>query len=359
QLVKVNDYLVHLIRGPWSSDTKEVRVMVDEARRLLTARNHSATHLLHAALRAVLGAHVKQAGSEVSAERLRFDFSHPKALTREELRTVQEWVNQRIQKAEPTQALEMSFDEAKQQGALAFFEEKYGDRVRVMKIGGDSTELCGGTHVSNTAEIGLFVIVSESSVSSGVRRIEALTSERALAYLMRHQVYYQECLGELGQNKSWERYLEGEDSNSVLESIKKLKKELKATEKKLEETLIKAQSGKFQGSSAGGWSKEFPWQGQSLKVSVVSLGDLPREALLRLADEKKAQNSPELFILQSDQMSLVGVTKGVAIHCGEVFKRLVAQLGSGKGGGRPDLAQGQLPKVDPQQVLWERILGLN
>jgi len=358
QLVKVNDYLVHIIRGPWSSDAKEVRLVVDETKRRLTARNHSATHLLHAALRAVLGHHVKQAGSEVSSKRLRFDFSHPKALTRDELRAVQDWVNLRIQKAEPTQALEMSFDEAKQRGALAFFEEKYGERVRVMKIGEDSTELCGGTHVSNTAEIGLFVIVSESSVSSGVRRIEALTSERALAYLMRHQVYYQECLAELGQNKSWERYLEGDDNNSVLESIKKLKKELKDTEKKLEETLIKAQSGKLQGSSSGGWSKELLWQGQSLKVSVISLGDLPREALLRLADEKKTQSGPELFILQTDQMSLVGVTKGVSIHCGEVFKRLVAQLGSGKGGGRPDLAQGQLPKIDPGRVQWELVLAL-
>ena len=203
-----------------SGETKTgdtLTLTVDPARRA-TMRNHSATHLMHAALRKVLGTHVSQAGSLVEASRLRFDFSHSKPMTAEEIKQVEDLVNHEIDLARRVDSQVLAYKEAIKSGAMALFGEKYGDRVRVIKMGDFSTELCGGTHVANTADIRVFKITSEGGVSSGVRRIEAVTGDGAVAFLFnRHEQLAQvEEILKVEQGKSTERV------KKVLDSVKKL-----------------------------------------------------------------------------------------------------------------------------------------
>ena len=180
----VDGLFVHVLEGGASLKEGETYALeVDRTNRTATTRNHSATHLLQAALIEVLGDHVKQAGSFVEAERLRFDFTHMKALTEQEIEKIETLVNLKVSEALPVEANVMTMDQAIQGGAMALFGEKYGDEVRVLDMGDFSKELCGGTHVTNTNEIGLFSIISESSLSSGVRRIEAVSSLNAIRRL--------------------------------------------------------------------------------------------------------------------------------------------------------------------------------
>lgn len=210
------------------SETYELQI--DIQRRELTKRNHSATHLLQSALIEVLGKHVKQAGSSVDFEKLRFDFTHMQAVSAEELQQVEELVNQKINSALEVNANIMTKDEAIHKGALAIFGEKYGDNVRVLTMGDFSTELCGGTHVDNTKEISLFVILSESSLSTGVRRIEATTSDNAFHYLTRRS----RLLGEI------ERLANAKDTASIdkfnyyIEEVKNKSKEIAQLKDKLQ-----------------------------------------------------------------------------------------------------------------------------
>ena len=198
--------------------------MVNAARRAATALNHTATHILHAVLRQVLGDHVKQAGSRVAPDRLRFDFTHFSPIDNDTLETIENLVNQRIRQNIPTDIAEMDADDAFKSGATALFEEKYGDRVRVVSLTDFSRELCGGTHTARTGDIGLFKIVSESSIASGVRRIEALTGQSALAFVQQRARVLNETA-----------HLLKDKARAVPARVKKMLTDIKAFEKEVEQ----------------------------------------------------------------------------------------------------------------------------
>ena len=305
-----------------------VEARVDEERRRYTARNHSATHLLHSALQKVLGAHVEQKGSLVAPESFRFDFSHPKALNAEERLQVEEYVNQWISEDYTVEATIMDLEAAKKMGAAALFGEKYGAKVRVLRMGEVSLELCGGTHVRHTGEIGLFKIISEGAIASGIRRIEGMTSLPAKAYL------------EAEWNKSKVRVLELE------ESFKALQKQTEVRE--LETLLTSLPQQLLAGKKTLG--------GIELVMAEVK-GALPKH-LAALVDALKKHIQHGVVALAScsaDNTSLiVGVTPDLAkTHkAGDLLNKMLAPLG-GKGGGRPELAQGGGARVDDLTVVWK------
>ena len=291
---------------------EKVEAIVDDTR-VEIAKHHSATHLLHAALRDILGDHVAQAGSYNDDKRLRFDFSHPKALTREELEKVEAWVNERILRAVARETKVMAPDEAIKEGAIALFGEKYGDEVRVVRFGNESVELCGGTHVDNTAQIGTFLIVKESGVSAGVRRIEAVCGRAAL----------ERVLGMRRELETIKNELKAQDAlagiGKLREEIKTLKSELKAalnaTKKELKPTKI---------------------GGVHVIVDVVEAGDIKA----MIDDAKNAYEHVAIMLFQpkGDKVLIAAGSKGNAIKAGDWIKLVAPVLGGG-GGGRPDFAQ--------------------
>jgi alanyl-tRNA synthetase len=294
-----------------------VKLDVDATRRLQVAANHSATHLLHAALRRVLGDHVTQKGSLVASDRLRFDFTHAKAVSSEELQTVEKLVNEQILKNKSSQTKLMTPDEAVAEGAMALFGEKYGAEVRVVSMGDEkfSVELCGGTHVSSTGDIGLFKILSESSVSSGVRRIEAITGEAIL-----------ELLKDTQNILTLEREQSKKNINDLQKQISDLRRQM---------TL----GGK--GSSA---VDNFTTLG-SYKAAVRHLNDVPARDLKALVDQLKKDMGSGIAIVTSvmdGKVSLVvGVTDDLTskVSAVDLVKVGAETLGGQGGGGRPDLAQ--------------------
>ncbi|MCS6837481.1 MAG: alanine--tRNA ligase [Bdellovibrionaceae bacterium] len=334
----------------------EVDLVVDTERRHQIAKNHSATHLLHAALRKILGKHVTQAGSDVGPVRLRFDFTHPKALTPNEIKAIQEEVNQQISKSMATQVEHMSLAQAQKKGALAFFQEKYGDEVRVLSIGSDSVELCGGTHVGNTSEIGIFVIVSEGSVSQGVRRIEALTGLTAWQYLESCRQHYWEALRYTGQSaSSWESLLERYQQfpnwvtpSPLIAYLEKQKRSLKELTKKETDLLRSSQV------DTTTWLNEAiavnaDTSSSPLWLLVKHVPRLDHQGLMALSDQlKKAAQKPMVYLLQSDELALLGTAQCPHVHAGQVFKEITKKWG-GQGGGRADLAQGKLPPIELQE----------
>ncbi|MEF3192291.1 MAG: alanine--tRNA ligase [Campylobacterales bacterium] len=300
----------------------DVVVAVVDANRHDIARHHSATHLLHAALRQVLGTHVAQAGSQVESDRLRFDFSHPKAMSSEEIAHVEALVNRWIGQAIEGEVMEMSFDEAKAAGAMALFGEKYGDRVRVVKFGNASTELCGGTHVTNTAHIGAFIITKESGVSAGVRRIEAVVGQAAVE-LMR------QMRRELDEAK------EAVKNRDLLAGIIKLKEEIKT----LKQELTKAKKG---------IKAELPVtiiNDAALIVAEVRVGEIKE-----LVDETKNryEKIAVLLVQPSEEKVMIACgVKNLPLKAGAWLREVAAVLG-GKGGGRDDFASGA--GKDPAQI---------
>src|SRR5581483_6647162 len=223
----------HAHVGEWQGDAPlrvgdSAHARVDGARRQATVLNHSATHLLHAALRQVLGEHVMQKGSLVAPDRLRFDFSHFQPVTREQLRRIEDIVNAQIRRNDEAEVHQMGYQEALDFGAMALFGEKYGDRVRVLRMGGFSTELCGGTHVSRTGDIGLFKIVSESGVAAGIRRIEAVTGAGAIALVDDEERRLVEVAGLLSSSPNDVT----EKLRQILERQRKLERELDALKAK-------------------------------------------------------------------------------------------------------------------------------
>jgi len=323
-----------------------VDAAVDASRRQATVLNHSATHLLHAALRKVLGAHVAQKGSLVAPDRLRFDFSHFKPVTREELATVEAMVNAEVRRNVEAEVRHMAYDDAIAFGAMALFGEKYGDEVRVLKMGEFSTELCGGTHVGRTGDIGLFKIVSEAGVASGVRRIEAVTGAGALAYVAEEE----RRLGELSQLLS----TSGEE---VTEKLRQLLDRQKKLERELESLRAKAA-----GSMTGDLAQTAQDVG-GIKVVAARLEGLDAKALRDGVDQLKQQLTDCVVLLAGaadGRVSLVAGVNGKAsgrIKAGEVVAHVANQI-DGKGGGRPDMAQGggidkpQLPDVLTGTVAW-------
>ncbi|MBD9424591.1 alanine--tRNA ligase [Pseudomonas sp. PDM15] len=307
----------------------ELQAEVDASVRQATALNHSATHLLHAALRQVLGEHVQQKGSLVDSQRLRFDFSHFEAIKPEQLKQLEELVNAEIRKNSAVETEETDIETAKAKGAMALFGEKYGDDVRVLTMGGGfSVELCGGTHVSRTGDIGLFKITSEGGVAAGVRRIEGVTGAAALAWLN----------GAEEQLKEAAALVKGSRDN-VLDKLSGLIERNRQLEKELEQ--LKAKAASAAGNDLAGSAVDV----KGIKVLASRLDGLDGKALLAMVDQLKNKLGSAVILLggvQDDKVVLVaGVTQDLTakLKAGDLMRQAAAAVG-GKGGGRPDMAQG-------------------
>jgi alanyl-tRNA synthetase len=307
-------------------DTLEARV--DAKRRLSTVLNHSATHLLHAALRQVLGTHVQQKGSLVAPDRLRFDFAHYQALTPEELREIERLVNAQIRANAAGEIRVMDYDAAVAAGAIALFGEKYDKEVRVLKLGDFSMELCGGTHVQRAGDIGLFKITGESGVASGVRRIEALTGEAALRYVEESDALLRDLAGQLrGSREDL-----GEKIREQLERTKQLEREVRTLKDRLT-------TGKGVDLGAGAVDV------QGVKVVATKVDGVDAGALRSAVDQLKQRFKSAVVVLASVEspakvVLVVGVTddQTARIKAGELAGAVAAQVG-GRGGGRADFAQ--------------------
>ncbi len=313
-----------------------VKILIDAEVKQATARNHTATHLLHAALKNIVGEHVNQAGSSVNSERLRFDFSHFEPLTTEQIEKIEQQVNEAILKAITVDISEKTQNEAKEMGAMALFGEKYGDIVRVVNIKDCSVELCGGTHVNNVAEIGLFKIVSEAGVASGVRRIEAITGKLA---------YDKVNIVEKTLNKA--ASLLKSRNNEVVEKIEALLTQVKT----LEQQLALANSKMAQETASELLATAIDVNGVTIVNAEVEIEDM--DGLRNLADLLRDKLTVGVIVLGAkiadDKVNFVvmatkdAVAKG--IHAGNIIKE-TAKIAGGGGGGRPDMAQagGKNPK---------------
>ncbi|WP_426141527.1 alanine--tRNA ligase [Pseudomonas sp. DWP3-1-2] len=306
-----------------------VNAEVEAEVRHATALNHSATHLLHAALRQVLGEHVTQKGSLVDSQRLRFDFSHFEAIKPEQLKALEDIVNEQVRKNTAVETEETDIETAKKKGAMALFGEKYGDSVRVLTMGGDfSVELCGGIHANRTGDIAVFKIISEGGVAAGVRRIEAVTGAAALAYLN----------GAEDQLKEAATLIKGNRDN-LLDKLSAVLERNRLLEKQLEQLQAKA------ASAAGDDLSSAALDVKGVKVLAVRLDGQDGKALLALVDQLKNKLGRAVILLGSvheDKVVLVaGVTKDLTgqLKAGDLMKQAAAAVG-GKGGGRPDMAQG-------------------
>ena len=306
-----------------------VDATVDASIRQATALNHSATHLLHAALRQILGEHVSQKGSLVDSQRLRFDFSHFEAIKPEQLKALEDKVNAEIRGNSVVEIEETDIETAKSKGAMALFGEKYGDQVRVLTMGGDfSVELCGGTHVNRTGDIGLFKIVSEGGVAAGVRRIEAVTGAQALAYLN----------GAEEQLKEAAALVKGSREN-LLDKLGAMLERNRQLEKELEQ--LKAKAASATGNDLAGSAVDV----KGVKTLAARVDGLDGKALLALVDQLKNKLGSGVILLggvQDEKVVLVaGVTQDLTsrLKAGDLMRQAAAVVG-GKGGGRPDMAQG-------------------
>ncbi len=337
-----NDIIIHkgkVLRGTVSVG-QPVTLTVDDNKRSATEKNHTVTHILHAVLRQVLGDHVKQAGSLVAPDRLRFDFTHFSAMDDKTLQEIEALVNDRIQENVPLQVQEMDSEEAFSTGATALFEEKYGDRVRVVAMADFSKELCGGTHSERTGDIGLFKIVNEGSVAAGVRRIEALTGHAAVAYTQ-EAFHTLRALAETLKTKP----------HDLTGRVGKLVAQQKALEKEL--TAIKA---RLQAQTSGQSLSEVKViNGVSVLAQEASADT--QAALRDLADHLKAKMKSGIIVLGSrtaQKALLVAVVTKEHLdryHAGNIVKHVAALVG-GSGGGRPDMAQagGNEPEKLPEAL---------
>ena len=291
----------------------EVEATVDAERRASISLNHSATHLLHAALRSVLGEHVTQKGSLVKPENLRFDFSHLEALTPAELKEVERLVNAQVRRNHVIETNVMDIESAKQKGAMALFGEKYDDEVRVLSMGEFSTELCGGIHASNTGDIGLFKITSEGGIAAGIRRIEAVTGEAALDAIEAQQAKFEEKLAESASK------------------AKSLEKEIQ----KLKDKMAAAESANIMGKAQ---------EINGVKVLIAAMQDADPKNLRTMVDDIKNQMGSGVVMLANVNGEKIGLIAGVTkdligkVKAGDLVKMVAEQVG-GKGGGRPDMAQ--------------------
>ncbi|MBO0366295.1 alanine--tRNA ligase [Pseudomonas shirazensis] len=307
----------------------EVEAQVDAEVQHATSLNHSATHLLHAALRQVLGDHVQQKGSLVDSQRLRFDFSHFEAVKPEQLKALEDIVNREVRKNSEVQTEETDIETAKRKGAMALFGEKYGDSVRVLSMGGDfSVELCGGIHAKRTGDISLFKIISEGGVASGVRRIEAITGAAALAYLNAAEEQVKEAAQLVKGNR-----------DNLIDKLAAVLERNRQLEKQLEQLQAKA------ASAAGDDLSNAAVEVKGAKVLAARLDGQDGKALLALVDQLKNKLGHAVILLGSEHEGKVvlvaGVTKDLSgqLKAGDLMKQAAAAVG-GKGGGRPDMAQG-------------------
>lgn len=311
---------------------------IDFDKRKSTAKNHTATHLLHKVLKEVLGEHVNQAGSMVSDERLRFDYTHFELVNEETLKEIEKRVNTAILSDYAVNTISTSIDEARNQGAMALFDEKYGDVVRLVKVGDFSKELCGGTHIDETAKIGMFKIISESSIASGVRRIEALTGKAAIDYLNNANSIVTELMQSVKATRE-----------ELLDKVSNLKKEIKDKEKeisKLNNEILKSNMDDILNKYE---------EINGTKVFTIKLKDTDANTLRDIADRIKDKNPSCIIILASEfegkVLFVASVTKDLnqkGIQAGNIVKQ-AAQIAGGGGGGRPDFAQAggkDISKID-------------
>ncbi|MFH1874874.1 MAG: alanine--tRNA ligase [Pseudomonadota bacterium] len=319
---------------------------IDSERRQDICCNHTATHLLHRALREVLGEHVKQSGSLVSPEYFRFDFSHFEALTPEQIQEVETRVNKAVRQNFSVNTEEVSYNEAIERGALAFFGEKYGEKVRLIEIKGFSIELCGGTHLKATGEIGLLKITAESSVAAGIRRIEVITGRAAERYVAKLENDQQEIAKALKSSPA-----------EVKEKVAKLLAQTSKLEKELKAAKMQQATGQV-----NDWQKDIKKISEvPIHVAVIDIQD--RKALATIAEDRLAQMKSGLVLVAAqieDKITIIGATTkdlaGKKVHVGNIIKAVSEEF-DGKGGGRPDFAQGggrAVEKIgDFENIVWK------
>ncbi len=321
--------IVHLVKVTEGSVTlgSSISAQVDSSHREAIRLNHTATHLMHAALRAVLGDHVKQKGSLVDAEKLRFDFSHFEPVSDDQLLAIENLVNTEIRKNNAVETRVMPVDQAMEVGAMALFGEKYGDEVRVLSIGDFSVELCGGTHASRAGDIGLFKVISETGTASGVRRIEAVTGQSALGYITALEKDLQHVADVVHAGK-----------NSISDKVIQLVDKTRKLEKQLE--ALKARLASSQGSDIATQAIDI----DGVMVLAATLDSADVKTLRDTVDQLKNKLGAAAVILATvadNKISLIaGVTKAetARIKAGDLVNYVAQQVG-GKGGGRPDMAQ--------------------
>ncbi|MDN5936002.1 MAG: DHHA1 domain-containing protein, partial [Nitrosospira sp.] len=322
----------------------KVLAKVNPVARARTERNHSVTHLMHKALREVLGAHVQQKGSLVDADKTRFDFAHNQPMTNGEIREVEVLVNAEIRANAATEARMMAIEDAQKTGAMMLFGEKYGSEVRVLDIG-SSRELCGGTHVKRTGDIGLFKIVAESGVAAGVRRVEAVTGERALGYVQQQESQLQQVADAV---KAQPREAATRIAQ-ILDNVKQLEKELARMKSKLVSS---------QGADLAGQVREV----KGAKVLAVCLEDADSRTLRDTLDKFKNKFSSCIVVLGAIEAGRVKLIAGVSadlatkVKAGELVNFVALQVG-GKGGGRADMAQAGGTQPDNLPAALESVAG--
>jgi alanyl-tRNA synthetase len=343
---KVGDSAVHLVEGyegdPKRLEGKSATVRVDAVRQKHTQRNHTATHLLHKALRTVLGEHVQQSGSLVAPDRLRFDFSHFKQVTAAELREIERLVNEQILADKPVNWKVVPLETAKREGAMMLFGEKYGDEVRLVEVEDYSSELCGGTHVQRTGEIGLFVIVSESAIAAGMRRIEAVTGEGALRYLNERR----ETVDHLVQTLKTA-------PEDVVDKVEELLAETKAARKELEKTKAQAASSNI---------AEMFDQAESVNGVKLLIGRFEsRDQLNAFADHTRDRKDSAIGVFYSDKNQYAVTTSTPAIEQGLSARAIIRHLNEatgGRGGGREYFTQGGTSQPLSEADIRELVLPL-
>jgi len=324
---------------------------VDAGVRDATRRNHTATHLLHAALREVLGPHVKQAGSLVAPDRLRFDFVHFQPVTRDEVDRIERIVNEQVCRNTTVTTEVRSTEEAIEAGAMALFGEKYGDKVRVVSVPGFSMELCGGTHVAATGNIGFFVIVAEGGVAAGVRRIEAVTGSGAVAWAQHQRAALSSILEALHVSEP-----------QAVESVEKLQAEVRRLAREVTQLKTKAALGG--GADGGGPGVDDTMVVAGVRLARRKVSDLDKDALRGLADSLKAKIKSGVVVIASEHDGKVQIVVSVTadltgrIKAGQIVKEIAPIVGGG-GGGRPDFAEagGKQPeKIDEMLKATEAVM---
>lgn len=339
---KQGEHFIHkgVLRSGSLKKGEQIEAEVEKDNRAAVALNHSATHLLHAALRTVLGEHVTQKGSLVSAQRLRFDFSHQSAMSAAELAEVEALVNAEILKNTAVSKQVMGIDEAMNAGAMALFGEKYGDRVRVVSMGEFSTELCGGTHVERTGDIGLFKFIGESGIAAGVRRVEAVTGQGALAIVSAQEQMLKQLSDVVKTN-----------ADSLVEKVQQIMHSNRSLERELEQLKVKLASA----------------AGSDIAAEAVSIGEVKllakavsgfnAKTLRDTVDQLKNKLGSSVVVLASVEDGKVSIVAGVSkdlvgrVKAGDLVNMVATQVG-GKGGGRPDMAMagGTQPDALPQAI---------
>ena len=316
-----------------------VTAMVDEQRRDATRRNHTATHLVHAALKEVLGSHVKQAGSVVAPNYLRFDFTHYQPMSAAEIKEVEDLVNRHILENHPVSTNLMAIEKAMRSGAVAMFGEKYGSEVRVLSVGGGefSMELCGGTHVRATGDIGSFKITSDEAIASGVRRIRAITGFDAFERFREDEVLIDRSLEVLKTQR-----------DQLPNAIERLQEELKRTRREMDDLKLKIATGAIGGASSNGDdSREIA----GVKVVGKIVEGLDANGMRQLSDTLLARLKSGVVVLGRKEEGKAGIIVRVSddlkdrVRAGNVIKEIVPLIG-GKGGGRPDMAEGGGPEAE-------------